>query len=127
MLGTVTPDTLFHIRNNKARVLGEFTYGDDFRADLPAIALLSGEAQPLFEGVVSVGSESDLNETSLGHAIHASDTQFDLRIAIPVTDDPCFTVDQFHLAPPLFYVCSELDLGLYSCGGKLIFGLRGAS
>lgn len=126
MSGQSAPHTLFHMRNNAPRVLGEFTYGDDFCADLPAIALLSGEAKTLFEGVVSVWGESYLNKTGLGHAIHASDTQLDFRVAIPVTDDLCFAVDQFHSTSPLFFICSRLDLGLYSCSDKLIFGLRGA-
>lgn len=126
MSGQSAPHTLFHMRNNAPRVLGEFTYGDDFCADLPAIALLSGDTQPVLKSIVGVGGESDLNETGLGHAIHASDAQLDFRVAIPVTDDLCFAVDQFHSTSPLFFICSRLDLGLYSCSDKLIFGLRGA-
>ena len=123
MSGQSAHNTLFHVRNNTPRVLGEFTYGDDFRADLPAIALLSGDTQTMLKSIVSVGCEGNLNETSLGHAIHASDAQLDLCVAIPVTDDPCFAVDQFHSTSPLFYICSQLDLGLYSCSDKLIFSL----
>lgn len=127
MLGSVTPNTLFHMRNNTARLSGEFTYGDDFSANVPAITLFSGEAESLFESVVSVRGQGDLKETDFGHAVHARDAQLDLRIAVPVADDPCFTVDQFHPASPLFLVCSNSEVGLYSCDGKLILDLRGVS